>query len=206
MDYYPFFLFVLALALNYPLHLWSLRHQDLEKKHGQKEAYKFGRFLGISANIFHLLILIGFWFSFQPRFDFYYGKTLLLDLFGIAIYLSNFLISLPFLIFGLWFLIDSEQRLGEETLMGHLKPKKIISSGSYSIVRHPQYLGSNLVHLGMSLLLAGVFSLAFSPIYFFYNFLTAKKEEEELIKEFGNEYKKYQKKVPMFVPRLRRRS
>ena len=35
-------------------------------------------------------------------------------------------------------------------------------------------------------------------------YVISKKEEEELIKEFGKEYENYKKKVPMLIPRLRK--
>jgi protein-S-isoprenylcysteine O-methyltransferase Ste14 len=36
-------------------------------------------------------------------------------------------------------------------------------------------------------------------------FLISRKEEEELIREFGKEYEDYAKNVPMIVPRTRAR-
>jgi len=35
-------------------------------------------------------------------------------------------------------------------------------------------------------------------------YLISRKEEKELIREFGREYEDYKKKVPMLIPRLRR--
>jgi protein-S-isoprenylcysteine O-methyltransferase Ste14 len=35
--------------------------------------------------------------------------------------------------------------------------------------------------------------------------LIAWKEEKELVKEFGETYKKYKENVPMFIPKLKRR-
>ena len=36
------------------------------------------------------------------------------------------------------------------------------------------------------------------------NYLISVKEEEELVREFGEEYEEYRGRVPMFIPRLRR--
>jgi protein-S-isoprenylcysteine O-methyltransferase Ste14 len=36
----------------------------------------------------------------------------------------------------------------------------------------------------------------------FYNYITAWKEEKELVKEFGDEYERYKEEVPMFLPRF----
>lgn len=202
--YLYFFLCCLGLILTFSLHIWSLEHKKLERRYGRAKGKQIGRILAVSANLLQLLFLMGFWLSFQPRFVFKFGGIPLFVIFGHDVYLSNFIISLLPLILGFWLLMDSERRPGEETLMGHVTPKKIVTSGSYGVVRHPQYLGSNLFHLGMSILLGGFFSLVVSPLYFLYNFLAAKKEEEELVREIGEEYERYQKKVPMFIPRLRR--
>lgn len=200
-----FFLCLIGLSLTFLLHVWSLEHKDLAKRYGKARGRQVGQIFGVAANLLHLLVLLGFWFSFQPRFVFKFGQTLIFVFLGLRVYLSNLALSLPFLISGFWFWWDSEKRPGDETLMGHVMPKKIVTAGSYAIVRHPQSLGSNLFHLGMSILLGGVFSLLFTPFYFLVNYLAAKKEEEELIKEFGEKYKKYQKKVPMFIPGLKGR-
>jgi protein-S-isoprenylcysteine O-methyltransferase Ste14 len=60
-----------------------------------------------------------------------------------------------------------------------------------------------IAHIGFSVLFAGLFSLLAIPIIVIYNYLISRKEEIELIKEFGKEYEEYKKKVPMFIPRLR---
>jgi len=86
------------------------------------------------------------------------------------------------------------------------RTEKVITTGVYSIVRHPQYLGGLLAHAGTSFLLSAWYSLLFIPLIVVLIYLISRKEEEELIKEFGNEYEDYRKKVPMLMPRLRRRS
>jgi protein-S-isoprenylcysteine O-methyltransferase Ste14 len=37
------------------------------------------------------------------------------------------------------------------------------------------------------------------------NFLVAWKEEKELLKEFGDIYKNYKERVPMFVPKFKKK-
>lgn len=188
----------LGFILVLPIHIRSLEHEKLEKEFGKKQGLKVGRWLGVLANLFHLIFLIGLLISSQPRFSL--SQDLIAVVYGIKIYFANLFLSLPFLVLGFWLLYDSEKRPGPETLMGHVTPKKIVTSGSYGLVRHPQYLGSGLFFLGMSLLLGGLYSLLFSPFYFLFCLLLAKKEEEELVREKGKEYQKYQKKVPMFIP------
>ena len=79
----------------------------------------------------------------------------------------------------------------------------IITSGIYSRVRHPQYLGAIIAHFGLSVLLSMFFSLLVTPLIFLYIHIISWKEEKELIKEFGEQYEIYKRNVPMFIPKLK---
>lgn len=81
---------------------------------------------------------------------------------------------------------------------------KIVTTGVYSIVRHPQHLGALLAHAGISFLLSAWYSLLFTPLMIVLIYLISRKEEEELIKEFGKEYEDYKKRVPMLIPKFRK--
>ncbi|MCJ7721138.1 isoprenylcysteine carboxylmethyltransferase family protein, partial [Candidatus Bathyarchaeota archaeon] len=83
------------------------------------------------------------------------------------------------------------------------RTEKIVTTGVYSIVRHPQYFGGLLAHVGVSFLLTAWYSFLVTPLIVVLVYLVSKKEEEELIREFGKEYKDYTKEVPMFIPRTR---
>ena len=84
------------------------------------------------------------------------------------------------------------------------RAEKVISSGLYSVIRHPQYFGGVLAHIGITILLSALLSLVFTTLVILLNILISWKEEKELIKEFGEEYLNYKKKVPMFIPKLRK--
>jgi protein-S-isoprenylcysteine O-methyltransferase Ste14 len=84
------------------------------------------------------------------------------------------------------------------------RPEKVISTGLYSVIRHPQYFGGVIAHIGISILLSALFSLLITPIIIILNILISWKEEKELIKEFGKEYVDYMKKVPMFFPKFKK--
>ncbi len=85
------------------------------------------------------------------------------------------------------------------------RSEKIVTRGVYSIVRHPQYLGGLLAHVGISFLFSAWYSLVATPLMVVLVYLVSRKEEEELIREFGKEYEDYKKNVPMLIPKLRRR-
>ncbi|TFF63440.1 MAG: isoprenylcysteine carboxylmethyltransferase family protein [Promethearchaeota archaeon] len=200
-----FVIFLVCIFLFLPLHITSVSHLKLEKKFGKSKGKKIGNLLGMVSGWGFFLCLIGIWLSPQPRFLFPYISLILfwLPILNIPLEFLNILISSPFLIFSIWFGIAGVMGTGLEVSETH-RTNEIIKEGIYSQIRHPQYLGAILSHIGMSILFAAFYSLLITPIIFLYNYLTAWKEEKELIKEFGKEYKNYKENVPMFLPKLRK--
>lgn len=80
---------------------------------------------------------------------------------------------------------------------------RLNTSGAYSVVRNPLYLGNCLMYLGVvlyaqSLVLALVFVLVLLPYY--ERIIAA--EEAFLLTKFGKEYTDWAARTPAFVPRL----
>ncbi len=86
---------------------------------------------------------------------------------------------------------------------GHIeKNVKLTTSGPYSLVRHPLYLGSFLVMVGMGVGGALWWLLVcYFPIFFYIHTLAALEEERLLAVRFGTEYQLYASRTPRFVPR-----
>ncbi len=81
----------------------------------------------------------------------------------------------------------------------------VVRKGPFNYVRHPVYLASILLYLGLTLFtfsLAAFILVAAAAIA--YNFL-AVYEEKLLLKRFGAEYEKYMKEAPRWVPRIGKR-
>jgi len=77
---------------------------------------------------------------------------------------------------------------------------QVITSGVFSIVRHPIYLGSILLYLGFTLLSLSLLStLVWFLIIIFY-YIISRYEERLLTQKFGSAYEEYKKKVPMLLP------
>ncbi len=104
---------------------------------------------------------------------------------------------------GAWFGIIGVKEITLKVAETH-RPEKIIDTGIYTRIRHPQYFGAIISHLGISILLSSLFSLVSTPIIILLIYIMSWKEEKELFKEFGIQYEEYKKKVPMLIPRLRR--
>jgi protein-S-isoprenylcysteine O-methyltransferase Ste14 len=77
--------------------------------------------------------------------------------------------------------------------------ERLVTSGPYRWVRHPLYSTAIVVMLlwpQMTVNLAAFFAV--SAAYFY---LGSIPEEEKLIKEFGEAYRRYQQAVPRLIPR-----
>ena len=199
-----FFICVLGAITVMPAHFLSVEHLKLQSRYGKKKGTEIGKILGLISAWGFFLFWMGIWISPQPRFvlPFFQNLTTLIPIVGFSIPLVNLIISIFFVMLGAWFGIKGVKQTTLKVAETH-RTEKIVTTGVYSIVRHPQYFGGLLAHVGVSFLLSAWYSLLVSPLIVVLVYLVSKKEEEELIREFGKEYKDYTKKVPMFIPRTR---
>jgi protein-S-isoprenylcysteine O-methyltransferase Ste14 len=79
----------------------------------------------------------------------------------------------------------------------------LATTGVYSYVRHPQYVGFVLVMFGFLLQWPTLLTLAMFPILVFMYVRLARSEEREALAEFGSAYQAYMRDVPAFFPRFR---
>lgn len=80
----------------------------------------------------------------------------------------------------------------------------VATTGPYARVRHPQYLGFILVLLGFLLQWPTLLTLAMFPVLVVMSVWLVRKEETEAIAAFGGAYRRYARRVPVFIPRLDR--
>ena len=81
----------------------------------------------------------------------------------------------------------------------------VIRKSVFGVVRHPIYLSEILLYLGLlmlSLSLAATFVWVIAILFLHY---ISRYEERLLLARFGEEYKRYMREVPMWIPRLRKR-
>jgi len=199
-----FFVCVIYIFATVPLHFISVEHTKLQKKYGKKKGTKIGRIYGTISGTMEFIVLVGLWVSPQPTFVIPIFSNLAISIVNLSIPILHLIISLPLTAVGAWFGIEGLRTTGMEVAETHCLPKKIVTTGPYSIVRHPQYFGWILAHVGISVLLSVWYSMLFTPLLLLLIYLISRKEEEELTREFGREYKDYQKKVPMLIPRSKR--
>ncbi len=87
-------------------------------------------------------------------------------------------------------------------------PPKLVTTGPYAYVRNPMLTGVFILLLGLGVLLGSIsLVFIFTPLFVLLNVLELRAvEEPELEKRLGVEYLEYRKRVPMFIPWLKRRT
>ena len=80
---------------------------------------------------------------------------------------------------------------------------RLVTHGPFALVRHPLYLGLRLAALG-GLLIFRTWTLAFVTTNFLALVVRARREEEALAAEFGEEWEAYAQQVRRWTPRCRR--
>lgn len=133
-----------------------------------------------------IIILIGFLFPY-PKIPF----SPFTNIIGVA------LLILGVCIHGLSHKAHPQAHQKKENI------EKLVTTGIYSKMRHPGYMGYIVCYFGV-LLIFGFLSMLIPIIIFSYIFYDAAiKEEKFLTEKFGEEYKDYMKKVPWrFIPYL----
>ena len=82
------------------------------------------------------------------------------------------------------------------------KNHELATTGPYAYVRHPQYDAFILVMLGFLVQWPTILTLIMFPILVWMYKRLARKEEQEVLAEFGEEYSSYMAKIPGFIPRF----
>jgi protein-S-isoprenylcysteine O-methyltransferase Ste14 len=79
---------------------------------------------------------------------------------------------------------------------------ELVTDGVYARVRHPQYAGLFLITVGMLVQWPTIITVLTWPILMVVYYRLARREEREAEAQFGEAYRAYRGRVPMFVPRL----
>jgi len=195
------------LIATVPVYFLSVEHLKLQEKYGKNKGTKIGEIYGLISGWGFFAFWMGIWISPQPRFIIPIFQNLagFVPAVNFAIPLLHLLICMSFLIPGAWLAIKGVKETTLKTSETH-RTERIVTTGVYSIVRHPQYLGGLLAHVGISFLLSAWYSLLLTPLIVVIIYVISRKEEEELFREFGKEYENYRKQVPMVMPRLTRKN
>lgn len=84
------------------------------------------------------------------------------------------------------------------------REERLVTDGVYARVRHPQYTGLFIIVFGEGIVhWPTIVSVIAFPVIVIAYTLLAQKEERQMIEKFGGGYREYQRRVPMFIPRLK---
>jgi len=179
-EYLGFRICLLGLIAMVPLHFRSVEHLKLQKKYGQRKGTRIGEIYGLISGWGFFLFWGGMWISPQPRFavSSFIGCVMLTSFTYLRIPITHLIISIPFLAAGCWFGIRGVKATTLKVSETH-RTERIVTEDVYSIVRHPQYLGGLLSHVGVTFLLSALYSLIFLLLcWYFWSTLSPKKRKK----------------------------
>lgn len=175
---------IIWIVLSIPLVVISRRTLLHPQSHG------FYRFLAWECILLVIIVNIKFWFT-NP--------------FGLVQ-----IFSWIFLFYSLFLLIPAVMLLvkigkpklnrTDNTLYSFEKTSELVQTGIFKYIRHPMYGSLLFLTWGVCLKNPGTIIILISILSSVFLFVTAKTEETEDIKFFGEEYIKYIRKSKMFVP------
>lgn len=105
--------------------------------------------------------------------------------------LSNILI-----VAGFWLLARAWKVLYQAQ-----REHRLATTGPYARVRHPQYVGFVVIMTGFLLQWPTLVTVVMFPILVFMYARLAKREEADMLAQFGEQYRRYRQSVPAFVPK-----
>jgi protein-S-isoprenylcysteine O-methyltransferase Ste14 len=79
---------------------------------------------------------------------------------------------------------------------------RLALAGPYAYVRHPQYAGFVSIMFGFLMQWPTLITLIMFPILVYMYARLARREEQDVLAEFGDEYRRYMARTPAFLPRL----
>ena len=103
-------------------------------------------------------------------------------------------------VFG-WMPIHTlRERGGVPEGKSYMKTTKLVETGVYSIVRHPQYLAGVLLSLSLALISQYLINaLLFLPVLVG-TYIDSHRADRRLVDKFGEDYTRYMEKVPGLDP------
>jgi len=114
------------------------------------------------------------------------------------------IIGLGVLSLGTWICFIARRTLAENWVSGEehqiKNGQKLVTTGVYSFIRHPIYLGLTLSLIGGEMVAQSYLYISLVA-YFFWAYVQGKREESNFLRShFGEEYKKYMKHTKMLIP------
>jgi protein-S-isoprenylcysteine O-methyltransferase Ste14 len=97
---------------------------------------------------------------------------------------------------------DTFEFLGLKQMKGDPREQGFIRQGILNYIRHPLYSGSMLLLIGYFIFAPSIINLITVICMILYFVIGSLIEEKRLVHTFGDDYLKYRKEVPPFIPHL----
>lgn len=169
----------------------SFRRKVNWAEHGLVTAFFISLFIEMYGIPFTLLLSSKYFFTANANLPSHViGFEILGTKFGMDLAMSY---GALLIIIGIFLIVA-----GWINLYRTIKKKILVTSGVYSISRHPQYFGFILIITGWFIGWPTILTLVMSPILIYKYIQVSKREEQELLRE-NSEYRLYKEKVPFFI-------
>lgn len=195
------YLIVGTLCLGLPLDIWRFIFHSAITPRFVREAFRGKTILGVVP--LYLAIHWVYWALSSAIIIASRGSIL-----GHRVFVEGSihvtLLGLILAVAGVLLIVWSVVSIGPKTLVRipEFVPSKqeLVTSGPYSIVRHPIYLGEFASILGVFLATGSTLVACQFIIKLFLMYPVIIYEEKELTRRFGEKYREYQRLVPMIIP------
>jgi protein-S-isoprenylcysteine O-methyltransferase Ste14 len=120
----------------------------------------------------------------------------------------SWLVSAVALAVGIYIFVLSKMefdRSGQKLTPKAYGTSTLMTSGIYSSIRHPHNLANMLLSLGIAFGFKSAIGLVIAIAFIIVGYRFTLEEEGLLTQQFGDRYLEYKGKVPMFIPKPRRR-
>src|SRR3972149_7774944 len=151
--YILFFVFVVGVIAVVPLHFVSVEYLQVQEKYGAARERKIAEICSLLSGWGFFVFWAGLWFSPQPRFivPIFSNLSVVIPFVNFSISIGHLIAFVPLFWIGAWLGIAGVKETTLKVAETH-RAESLVTSGVYSIVRHPQYLGGLLAHVGICLL------------------------------------------------------
>jgi protein-S-isoprenylcysteine O-methyltransferase Ste14 len=116
-----------------------------------------------------------------------------LQIIGYILYIPS-----AFLVFGSIIQLKHKGRSKAGTALAPHGTTVVVDTGIYGVIRHPMWLGMVIWSIALVLVFQSILSIVLGAVAVVCFRMGAIKEDEFNIKEFGDAYREYMKKVPMW--------
>ena len=163
----------------------------------------FTEMFGIPLTIYILISIMGKGYPAANPFSHPAGH-LLLTFLGLETsrlaFMLNHLISNGMIFAGFYIM-----SIGWKKIYTGAKQGTLVTDGIYSHIRHPQYLGLYMITIGLLIQWPTIITLLMEPFLLVAYYRLAMREEKEMEKAFGDEWRRYRERTPAFIPKLGQR-